>query len=116
MFKKLLRLIRGARVEVPGTDALQEGHARKVSIGNPLAGGLEVLLCRVEGKIHAIETICPHEGGYLVPGPLMGGKYAICPLHNYRFDPRTGKSIGAICPKVKVFKVIEKDGQAEICF
>jgi nitrite reductase/ring-hydroxylating ferredoxin subunit len=46
----------------------------------------------------------------------MGGKYAICPLHNYRFDPRTGKSIGAICPKVKVFKVIEKDGQAEICF
>ena len=116
MFKKLLRLIRGARVAVPGTDALEEGQARKVSIGDPLAGGLELLLCRVEGKIHAVDTRCRHEGGYLVPGPLMEGRYALCPLHNYRFDPRNGKPIGATCPKAKVFKVVEEDGQAEIRF
>ena len=115
MFKKLLRMIRGARVEVPGTDALAEGEARKVTIGDPFSGGLEVLLCRIEGKLHAIDTLCPHEGGQLVAGPLIGGKYAFCPLHNYRFDPRDGKPIGASCPKSKVFKVTERDGRAEIC-
>ncbi len=115
MIKKLLRMFRGARVEVPGTDALAEGEARKVSIGNSAGGGLEVLLCRVDGKIHAIDTLCPHEAGYLIPGPLVDGKYALCPLHNFTFDPKSGKPIVGSCPKSRVFKVIEKDGNAEIC-
>ena len=110
MFKKLLRMIRGPRVEVPGTDALAEGEARKVTIGDPFSGGLEVLLCRIEGKLHAIDTLCPHEGGQLVAGPLIG---------DYRTRTtvllRDGKPIGASCPKSKVFKVIERDGRAEIC-
>ena len=98
MFKKLLRMIRGARVEVPGTDALAEGEARKVTIGDPFSGGLEVLLCRIEGKLHAIDTLCPHAGGQLVAGPLIGGQYAFCPLHTHPFAPRARQPLGPPCP------------------
>ncbi len=115
MFKKLLRLLQGTRIEVPNMDELAEGHARKLTVGDPAAGGPQMLLCRVGGKVYAIDTACPHEGGHLVAGPLVDGKYALCPLHNYRFDPATGRPIGASCPKAHTYKVLESNGRAEVC-
>lgn len=114
MLKTLLKLFRRARVHVPDTDRLAEGEARKVDVGDPAAGGLQVLLCRVEGRVYALHNHCPHEGGKIVAGPLVEGKYAVCPLHGYAFDPRTGKPVGVTCRSARTFRVVERDGSCEI--
>jgi len=107
-------MFRGPRVVVPGTDRLAEGEARKVDVGDPGAGGVQLLLCRVEGKVYAIDTVCPHEGGRLRPGPLAEGQWAVCPLHSYRFDPRNGREAAGACGSAKTYKVRERDGSCEI--
>jgi nitrite reductase/ring-hydroxylating ferredoxin subunit len=114
MLDRILGLFRGKAVIVRGTGKLAEGHAKKVEFGDVLAGGKAVLLCRVEGRLHALDTRCPHEGGRLVEGPLVEGKLALCPLHNYTFEPATGRVVRGSCPKATVYKVAEKDGDAEV--
>lgn len=102
-------------VTVPNSAGLLEGEGRTVDIGDVWAGGTQVLLCRVSGEVYALDTECPHgEGGRLAKGPLVGGRHAHCPMHQYQFDPRTGKVIGAACSPARKFKVREKDGQIEI--
>ena len=114
MIGRLLKLFRRAPVLVPGTSALAEGEARKVDIGDPMAGGKQILLCRVDGKVHAIDSTCPHEGGRIVAGPLSDGRLAVCPLHSYRFDPTTGKAVGVVCRPVKTYRAREAGGETEV--
>jgi nitrite reductase (NADH) small subunit len=100
---------------IRGAGKLKEGEARKVVFGDPIAGqGVEVILCRVEGTMHALNAVCPHEGGRISEGPLAEGKYAVCPLHQYSFDPKTGRPVNAACRKAKVYRVREVGADAEI--
>ena len=48
-----------------------------------------VALFHVEGRFHAIDDVCTHDGGTLVDGELVGHKIA-CPRHGAKFDVRTG--------------------------
>ena len=114
MLSKLLGLLRGRPALVQGTAQLPEGHAQTIALGDPLAGGTEVVLCRVEGVLYALDRLCPHEGGRLSGGPLVGGRLASCPLHNYRFDPRNGRAVGAACASAKTYRVRERGPDAEI--
>ena len=111
---KLLGRFRRRGVIVPGTDALAEGEARKVDIGDPLAGGKQILLCRIEGRIHALDSRCPHDGGRIEAGPLVDGCYAVCPLHNYKFDPRSGKAVDVLCGSARTYRVREEGGRCEV--
>lgn len=115
MLGRLFGLFGGKPVVIRGTAKLAEGHARKVDIGDPLAGtGCQVVLCRVGGELFALDALCPHEGGRIVDGPLLEGRYALCPLHNYKFDPKNGQAVGRMCKDAKRYKVREKDGDCEI--
>lgn len=115
MLEKLRALFGRRPVVVKGTARVAEGHAKKVEIGDVLAGtGVELVLCRVEGRLYALDTHCPHEGGRIMEGPLIDGIHAMCPLHNYRFDPRTGAPWQAVCRKAKTYRVRERDGDGEI--
>ncbi len=114
MLSKILGLFRGRPAVITGTSKLPDGESKTVSLGDPLAGGTEVVLCRLKGKLHAVDRLCPHEGGRIVDGPLVDGEHVICPLHNYRFDPTTGKAIGVVCPSVKTYKVREVGDRTEI--
>ena len=110
-----LDLFRGRPAVIQGTGKLPEGHAKKVDLGDPLAGtGRTIVLCRVEGTLCALDALCPHEGGRISDGPLIGGRLAMCPLHNYQFDPKTGKAVGRVCNDAKTYRVREKDGDCEI--
>ena len=111
-----LDLFRGKPALVKGAGKLPEGQARKVEFGDVLAGtGKQIILCRVEGRLYALDAVCPHEdGGRISDGPLIEGKRAVCPLHNYLFDPRTGASVGGVCRNAKRYKVREADGDCEI--
>jgi nitrite reductase/ring-hydroxylating ferredoxin subunit len=111
----LFDLFRGKPAIIKGTGKLAEGCAKKVDIGDPLAGtGRTIVLCRVDGELFALDSLCPHEGGRISDGPLLEGKYAMCPLHNYQFDPKTGRAITAICKSATTYKVREKNGDCEI--
>jgi nitrite reductase/ring-hydroxylating ferredoxin subunit len=114
MLGRLFNLFRGKPVIVRGTVKLPEGHARKIEIGDLLAGGKQVVLCRVEGRLFALDARCPHEGGRMVDGPLVEGKFAMCPLHNFTFDPRTGKVVRGSCANATTYRVNEANGDAEL--
>ena len=112
MLSKLFGLFRGRPARIQGASRLPEGEARTVALGDPLAGGTEVVLCRLGGELHALDRLCPHEGGRIAGGPLVDGRYVICPLHNYRFDPATGKAVGVVCGSAKTYRVREDDDDA----
>lgn len=113
MWKQLLRrLFRGKPVEVPGTDALADGEARGVTIGDIAAGGTKVVLCRVEGRLYALDSLCPHQGGRIETGSLVEGRYARCPLHNFLFDPKDGRVVRGACRKATTYRVDEEGGRA----
>lgn len=114
MWTKLIELFRGKPALVRGTAALPEGQSKTVSLGDPLAGGTEIVLCRLGGKLHAVDRLCPHEGGRIADGPLLDGQHVVCPLHGYRFDPLTGKAVGVACASARTYRVREAGGDARV--
>ena len=63
----------------------------------PPGSGLElvaedriVALFNVEGEYHALDGVCPHQGGPLGKGAL-DGCVVTCPWHGWQFDVRTGQ-------------------------
>ena len=105
----------GTPLEIPGAGRLPEGQAVKILYEDAHGRGTqELVLCRVEGELRAMDSLCPHEGGRLASGPLMDGCYAICPLHLYKFDPKTGAAVDVECDPVPVYPVEEVDGVARV--
>ncbi len=49
-----------------------------------------ILLCLVEGVVHAVQDTCTHEDISLSLGVLCEHRLR-CPLHGSQFDVRTGK-------------------------
>jgi nitrite reductase/ring-hydroxylating ferredoxin subunit len=56
------------------------------------AGGKELAVFNVEGTFHVIDNECPHRGGPLGEGELVGC-ILTCPWHAWQFDVRTGESV-----------------------
>lgn len=74
------------------------------------AGDTEILLCRVEGTVYAIEDLCSHADTPLSEGRLSGF-HINCPLHGASFDIRDGSHSGPPAyTGVKCFKTKEADG------
>lgn len=62
----------------------------------PPGGSLElvaadrmVALFNVDGAFHALDGVCPHQGGPLGKGKLVG-RTVTCPWHGWQFDVSTG--------------------------
>lgn len=55
-----------------------------------LVGGNEVALYSVEGNVYATDNICTHGHARLCEGFLEGHEIE-CPLHQGKFDVRSGK-------------------------
>ena len=115
MLKRLLTAFRARRVLVKGAGRLAEGEARTVDVGDPLAGGLQVVIARKGGRLFALDTECPHgQGGRIVGGPLVEGRDVVCPLYGYRFDVETGRPWTEVCRKARTLRVEEKGEDAEL--
>jgi nitrite reductase/ring-hydroxylating ferredoxin subunit len=111
---------RGSRtVRIPGGARVDEGHALRVVVpeqpevvaGSPFVEelGVVLVLCRVDGRLWCLDALCSHEGGRLAEGPLSEGRFAMCPLHLFRFDPETGACQGDLGPPAWTYAV-EEDG------
>jgi nitrite reductase/ring-hydroxylating ferredoxin subunit len=107
---------RSRRVRIPGVARLPEGEARKVLVPASREGAapLEIVLVRLGGALYALDSLCPHAGGRLAEGPLWEGSLVACPLHLYRFDPRTGGAQDVECAPARTYVVREVEGAAEI--
>lgn len=76
------------RVNLGSLNDLQEGEKRSMP-----AADIDVLVCRVNGALYAVEDLCSHSSSALCPGRLTG--YLItCPLHAAQFDVRDGSHQG----------------------
>ena len=71
------------------------------------AGGKEIALFNVEGKICAIQHVCPHQGGPLAEGGIEG-KVVTCPWHGWQFDVTTGVCTFNDSVKQETYKVKEE--------
>ena len=69
--------------------ALREGHALGVRLD-----GQEVALFLLDGAVFATAGICTHALAFLKEGFVEGGEVE-CPLHQGRFDIRTGRALCA---------------------
>jgi len=78
-----------------------------------VVGDRIVALANIDGVWHALDGLCPHQGGPLGTGRLCGAVLT-CPWHGWQFDVTTGRH--GISPTVSQprFSVREKAGQVEI--
>jgi len=80
-----------------------------------VAGDRIVALFNVDGEFHALDGVCPHQGGPLGKGNLQGC-IVTCPWHGWQFDVTNGefqlrKSL--VQPKLPL-RVVGDEVQVEI--
>jgi glutamate synthase domain-containing protein 2/nitrite reductase/ring-hydroxylating ferredoxin subunit len=67
-------------------DEIPDGRGRPVMLK-----GTDVAVIRDGDRVFAVGGTCPHRGGPIADGIVVNGK-AVCPLHLWDFDLRTGIS------------------------
>jgi 3-phenylpropionate/trans-cinnamate dioxygenase ferredoxin subunit len=92
-------------VYVMDETALPEGGMAPVY---PL--GLNVVIARVEGEVHAVSGKCAHLGCPLSAGALDGHALT-CGCHDWRFDVRTGRFLDAPELGLAVYPVKSEAGK-----
>lgn len=82
---------------------LEEGRGREAIVnGRPLA------IFSYEGNLYALDDRCPHREGQLSDGHVRKGE-AICPLHGWNFDLKSGVSPYNINDAVATYPVSVKE-------
>ncbi len=76
------------RIDICTAEELAPGQRRIVDIGDYD----EVLVLNIDGKVYAINNVCPHAGAALERGAVVDG-VLFCPLHQWGFCLATGQSI-----------------------
>ena len=75
--------------------------------------GVNILLARVNGVVYALSGKCAHMACPLFTGKLEG--YIItCPCHDWQFDIRTGKFLGAPELGIAVYSTKNENGKLYI--
>jgi len=101
-------------------EELPNGMRKVVTLKN-----MSIVVLNVEGKLHAFNSVCPHQGAPLEFGSVSGAmmtsdpqqyeygchnQIVKCPLHGWAFDMETGKSLFSEKIKIKTYKVREENG------
>lgn len=99
----------GDWVRVCRQDEIDFDEGRKVEIdGTPIG------LFRLEDGCYALNDICTHAHAHLSEG-FVEDDCVLCPLHQARFDIRTGKSLDGIAPEdVATYQVKVEDGEVYV--
>jgi nitrite reductase (NADH) small subunit len=68
------------------------------------AAGVAVCLANVDGRLAALDNLCPPRGGPL-GGGWLEGEAVVCPWHSWAFSTTTGVAESPEQGKVAVFPV-----------
>ncbi|VWX55550.1 Naphthalene 1,2-dioxygenase/salicylate 5-hydroxylase systems, ferredoxin component [Burkholderiales bacterium 8X] len=76
--------------------------------------GRDIAVYSIDGEIHATSNVCTHGNARLCDGFLLGDEIE-CPLHQGRFDVRTGKALCApLTEDLPVYPVKIENGRVWI--
>ena len=76
--------------------------------------GRRVAVFHHEGRVHALDDTCPHQGASLGDGVISRGDVT-CPFHAWHFDLVTGKNTDSLDSCVAVFPTrIDAEGRVEV--
>ena len=78
-----------------------------------VAGGRMVAVANVDGTLHALDGLCPHQGGPLGTGVLCGAVLT-CPWHGWQFDVVTGRHQLSGTVRQQVHAVCVRDGRIHV--
>lgn len=93
------------RVPLCTLDDIATGLGRAFDVGGrPIA----VFRSR-DGRVFAVEGTCPHKGGPLADGMLIG-EQVVCPLHAFRFSGTSGACDQPNVCAVEAFPAEVRDG------
>lgn len=88
---------------------LEDEEPEHVRVGDTL-----ICLVKLGEEIHAIDDVCTHEFALLSEGFCEDGEVE-CPLHQARFDVRSGKcTAGPAETDVPTYRVDVRDGQVYV--
>lgn len=91
---------------VAEADALGNEEAIAVKVAE-----LDIALCFLDGAYYALGNVCTHQHAYLTEGYVEDGCLE-CPLHQGRFDIRTGKAMGPpVSDSVPTYPVKVENGR-----
>ncbi|MDK3161900.1 non-heme iron oxygenase ferredoxin subunit [Kamptonema cortianum] len=71
--------------------------------------GEDIGIYNVDGQFCAMENTCPHMGAPLSQGHVKDG-VVMCPLHMWKFDVKTGKSLTAPGADLQTFEIKVEGG------
>jgi nitrite reductase/ring-hydroxylating ferredoxin subunit len=98
-----------AFVKVAKTDDILPGKAKAATVG-----GKELAIFNVEGKLYAIDGVCPHKGGPLAEG-FVEFPGVTCPWHGAIFNLETGAGLAGPCGSgVCSYQTRVTDGDVEV--
>ncbi|MEK0428567.1 MAG: hypothetical protein RL001_1094 [Pseudomonadota bacterium] len=87
-------------IDVAASGTLPEGDVIGVDVG-----GKSIALYQIDGEVYATDNICTHGNARLCDGFLEGHEIE-CPLHQGKFDIRTGKALCApLIDDIKTYPV-----------
>ena len=66
------------------------------------AGGRAICVANIDGRLAALDNLCPHRQGPLGEGSVEDGT-VVCPWHSWAFDARTGEAVHNPGVSVSVF-------------
>ena len=69
-----------------------------------------LVLCRVENQVYAVDGLCPHSGGPLGQGAFHG-RMLVCPWHAWEFDCTTGAHDRNPACRLKTYPVTISNGE-----
>jgi nitrite reductase/ring-hydroxylating ferredoxin subunit len=74
-----------------------------------LIGSIRVCLVLLDGKLHAIDDKCSHNGESLSKGTVNYLAEIVCPWHSYRFKLNSGREAGERSNDVKTYALKEDE-------
>lgn len=86
-------------VDIAATSDLPVGRVKAVTIGDRT-----IALYHTEDGFFATDNVCPHRGGPLAQGDLIGNEIN-CPWHLWGFDVQTGECTGNASVSVAAHEV-----------
>ena len=91
----------GKFVKVAKTSEMNDREVKAVELeGNSIA------MVNADGKVYAIDAVCPHQEGPLGEGRLEEGAAVVtCPWHGWQFDMTIGRCLTGPDVEQKQFKV-----------
>jgi nitrite reductase/ring-hydroxylating ferredoxin subunit len=105
MAGRTLEIVRPAQarhisaVEICSADQLWDGEMDCFR-----AADTTILLLKIDGRFHAYQARCPHQGASLAEGELDGGRLT-CTAHRWQFDARSGHGVNPKSARLKCFPV-----------